>query len=125
MATSAPWRSPESNRRAYAIYLDGALLGSGTGLATGFTFQSGGQFGLGVDLDSGTDSWQPGALFQGTFKDVRIFSDVRTAAEIAASYRSELPYNEGNMIAIGDSRICQPKAARPTPSATMHCKFEA
>ncbi len=84
---------------AYTIYLDGAVLGSGTGLATGFTFQSGGQFGLGLDLDSGTDTWQPGALFQGTFKDVRIFSDVRTAAEIAASYRSELPYNEGNLVA--------------------------
>ncbi len=84
---------------AYAIYLDGALLGSGTGLATGHTILSGGQFGLGVDLDSGTDSWVPGALFQGTFKDVRIFSDVRTAAEIAASYRSELPYNEGNLVA--------------------------
>ncbi len=84
---------------AYAIYLDGAVLGSGTGLAAGFTFQSAGQFGLGVDLDSGADSWQPAALFQGTFKDVRIFSDVRTAAEIAASYRGELPYNEGNLVA--------------------------
>ncbi len=49
---------------AYAIYLDGVAIGSGTGLATGFTFQSGGQFGLGVDLDSGTDTWQPVRYFR-------------------------------------------------------------
>ncbi len=31
--------------------------------------------------------------------DIRVFSDVRTAAEIADSYRSDLPNDEGNLIA--------------------------
>ena len=84
---------------AYAFYLDGVALGSGTGLATGQSIASGGQFVLGADLDVGTDTWTPGALFRGTFYDVRMFSDVRSASEIAASYRSELPFNEGNLIA--------------------------
>ncbi len=38
-------------------------------------------------------------MFQGTFHDIRIFSDVRTATEVAANYAGTLPYYEGNLVA--------------------------
>ncbi len=104
---------------AYAVYRDGVLIGSGTGLGSGQTLASGGQLAIGVDLDVGSNSWQPGGLFQGTLQDVRIFSDVRTAAEITASHRSDVPFNEGNMIANWRSKIFRLKGVSPTRSVAM------
>ena len=43
--------------------------------------------------------FRPPQFFDGTLYDIRIFNDVRTASEIAASYRSDLPYDEPGMIA--------------------------
>ncbi len=86
---------------AWAIYFDGALLGSGTGLATGQSLASSGNLVIGQDMDAGTDTWQvtPGGVFKGTLYDVRFFNDVRTASEVAANYRSTLPFNESGMVA--------------------------
>jgi hypothetical protein len=86
---------------AWAIYLDGVLLGSGTGLATGQTLASGGNLVIGQDMDAGDDTWQAssGGVFKGTLYDVRFFNDVRTASEVAANYRSTLPFNESGMVA--------------------------
>ncbi len=86
---------------AWAIYLDGTLLGSGSGLATGQTLASGGDLVIGQDMDAGTDTWQASSnsVFKGTLYDVRFFNDVRTANEIAASFQSTLPYYESGMIA--------------------------
>ncbi len=86
---------------AWAIYLDGTLLGSGTGLANGQTLASGGDLVIGQDMDAGADTWQvtPNSVFKGTLYDVRFFNDVRTASEVAANYRSMLPFNESGMVA--------------------------
>ena len=95
---SATWSQTSG---AWAIYLDGTLLGSGTGLATGQTLGSGGNLVIGQDMDSGADTWQAssGGVFKGTLHDVRFFNDVRTASEVAASYRSTLPFHESGMVA--------------------------
>jgi choice-of-anchor C domain-containing protein len=86
---------------AWAIYLDGTLLSSGTGLATGQTLATGGDLVIGQDMDAGTDTWQVNSngAFKGTLYDVRFFNDVRTASEIAANYRSTLPFYESGMVA--------------------------
>ncbi|MFO0923259.1 MAG: LamG-like jellyroll fold domain-containing protein, partial [Pirellulales bacterium] len=85
----------------YVVYLDGVQIGSGTGLATGLTIATNGTLAFGQDMDNGTDTWQAvsTSAFKGTLYDVRIFSDVRTATEIASSYRSTLSYTESGMIA--------------------------
>lgn len=95
---SATWSQTSG---AWAVYLDGTLLGSGTGLATGQTLASGGDLVIGQDMDAGTDTWQVSSngVFKGTLYDVRFFNDVRTASEIAANYRSTLPFNESGMVA--------------------------
>ena len=95
---SATWSQTSG---AWAIYLDGALLGSGTGLATGQTLATGGDLVIGQDMDAGGDTWQVnhGSVFKGTLYDVRFFNDVRTASEVAANYQSTLPFNESGMVA--------------------------
>jgi hypothetical protein len=62
---SATWSQTSG---AWAIYLDGVLLGSGTGLATGQTLASGGNLVIGQDMDAGDDTWQAssGGVFKGT-----------------------------------------------------------
>ncbi|CAN0493196.1 unnamed protein product, partial [Scytosiphon promiscuus] len=74
----------------WSIYVDGAVVESGTGLATGHTIASGGMIVLGQEqdnLDGGYDSNQE---FVGTYQDVRIFNDVRTAQEIADNANIEI-----------------------------------
>ncbi len=85
----------------YVVYLDGVQIGSGTGLATGQTIATNGTLAFGQDMDNGADTWQSvsTSAFKGTLYDVRIFSDTRTATEIASSYRSTLSYTESGMIA--------------------------
>ena len=86
---------------AWQIYRDGVLLASGTGAATGQAMDGGGNLVIGHDQDAGTNSYQFASYsgFKGTLHDLRIFNDVRTAAEIAASYQSDLPRTEGGLIA--------------------------
>ena len=86
---------------AWQIYSDGVLLASGTGAATGQSMDGGGNLVIGHDQDAGSNSYQFTTYsgFKGTLHDLRIFNDVRTAAEIAASYQSDLPRTEGGLIA--------------------------
>ncbi|MCA9048746.1 MAG: cadherin domain-containing protein, partial [Planctomycetaceae bacterium] len=82
---------------AWQVYVDGTLRDSGTGLKVGATVQSGGTLVFGNDQDRQGNSYDPNQKFSGTLYDVRVFNDVRTAAEIASSYRSDLPYTESGM----------------------------
>ena len=86
---------------SWEMFLDGVSLGTQTGAASGQTFAPGGQLYLGMDMDSGNDTYQPAnwGMFQGTLFDVRIFDTVRSDAEIAASHRGDLPYDEPNLVA--------------------------
>ncbi len=82
----------------WSVYVDGILVASGTGLQSGHTLQSGGALIIGQQQNS-SGGFDTHRGWQATLQDVRIFSDVRTASEIAASYRSDLPFNEPGMIA--------------------------
>ncbi|MDJ0739527.1 MAG: DUF4347 domain-containing protein, partial [Gammaproteobacteria bacterium] len=83
----------------WAIYVDGAVVDSGTGLASGQTLDGGGAIVFGQDQDSLDGGYSSTQVFDGTLYDARIFSDARTASEIAASYASELVYDEQGMLA--------------------------
>ncbi|MEZ6122856.1 MAG: LamG-like jellyroll fold domain-containing protein [Planctomycetaceae bacterium] len=93
---SATWSSATGD---WVIYLDGVDVGSGTGFVTGHTIESGGILVLGQDQDSVGGGFDSAQHFAGTYYDVRVFDDVRSAGEIAASYRSDLPFDEAGMIA--------------------------
>ncbi len=84
---------------AWEFFLNGTSFASGSGLQTGATLTSGGVLVLGHDQDVIGGGFQSPQAFKGTFHDLRLFSDVRTATEIASSFRSDLPRSEGNLIA--------------------------
>ncbi|MEM7314530.1 MAG: LamG-like jellyroll fold domain-containing protein, partial [Planctomycetota bacterium] len=83
----------------WEFFVDGVSVDSGTGYRTGATIDSGGSLVFGQEQDSVEGGFSTVQQFSGTLSDVRVFDDVRTASEIAASYRSDLPYDEANMIA--------------------------
>ncbi len=83
----------------WQVFVDGTLRDSGTGLQTGVTVQGGGTLTLGNDQDIQGGSFDPNQKFSGTLYDMRVFSDVRTASEIAASYHSDLAYTEPSLLA--------------------------
>ncbi len=97
-AFAATWSQTNG---AWQMYVDGVSIGSGTGLATGGTIGTGGDLQFGMDQDAGAGTWlaTPGSEFEGTFYDIRVFSDVRTSSEILASYHGEVPHYEGNLVA--------------------------
>ncbi len=82
----------------WAFYIDGVQTASGTGLSTGTTVAGGGTLVFGQEQDSVDGDYQPGQYLEATLHGTRIFSDVRTAAELAASYASDLPNDEPNLI---------------------------
>ncbi|MEM8914030.1 MAG: LamG-like jellyroll fold domain-containing protein, partial [Planctomycetota bacterium] len=88
----------------WAIYVNGEVVDStsiagGTLLAYGQTIEGGGTLVFGQEQDALEGGFSTAQVFEGTLYDVRVFDDVRTANEIAASYRSDLPYNEAGMLA--------------------------
>ncbi len=92
---SVTWNNASGS---WGFFLNGTSFASGSGLQTGATLASSGVLVLGHDQDVIGGGFQSTQAFKGTFHDVRLFSDIRTANEIASSYRSDLPRNEGNLI---------------------------
>ncbi|MEM7454635.1 MAG: LamG-like jellyroll fold domain-containing protein, partial [Planctomycetota bacterium] len=74
----------------WAVYLDGTLRGSGTGLAVGSTIDSGGALVLGQEQDSVLGDFEAVEAFQGTFYDVRIWDEVRSEAAISLNYQQKI-----------------------------------
>ena len=83
----------------YDFYVDGQLVGSGTGLQTGYTTESTGTLVVGMDQDSVGGGFQAGQAFEGTLHDVRVFNDVRTAAEISAYLYQDMSSSESGLVA--------------------------
>ncbi|MEM7462669.1 MAG: LamG-like jellyroll fold domain-containing protein, partial [Pseudomonadota bacterium] len=71
----------DSTHGDYAVYIDGELIESGTGLNTGSALDTtNGRFVFGQeqdDVNAGYDSTQ---YFSGTFYDVRVWDEVRSEA---------------------------------------------
>ena len=73
-----------------AFYIDGELVELGTNLQAGYSIGTGGSLILGMDQDTiggGFDSTQS---FSGTVYDVRLWSEVRSEAEISLNYQQKL-----------------------------------
>ena len=83
----------------WEVYVDGSLVGSGSGIATGQTIASGGTILLGQEQDSLGGGFQTDQVFDGTYYDVRIFDDVRTATEISDNAFIDLDSSESGLIA--------------------------
>ena len=60
---------------------------------------AGGTLVFGSDQDSVNGGFSDNQLVRGNYQSVRIFDDVRTSAELAASQASELPAGEAGMLA--------------------------
>ena len=84
---------------ALSLYVDGNLEESFSGFRTGYTITGGGTLLFGQEQDSLGGGFQTVDQFQGTLYDVRIFDDVRSAAEVSANYRSTVPYDESGLVA--------------------------
>ena len=95
-ALAVTWNSSGG---AYEFFINGASVYSNTGLKSGYTLQSGGTLTLVRDQDSPGGGFDLGEVFQGTLHDLRVFNHVRSNAEIAANYRSTLPYDEPGLLA--------------------------
>ncbi|MFK7888897.1 MAG: LamG-like jellyroll fold domain-containing protein, partial [Gammaproteobacteria bacterium] len=84
------WDSTNGN---WAIYVDGALTDSGSGLATGGTLDGSagvGELVFGQELDSLSGGFESSEIFAGTYYDVRIWNEVRSEPEIALQYQNRL-----------------------------------
>lgn len=83
----------------WVFYVDGNVENSGTGLAATEALTADGDLVFGQQYSTYQGAFVLNRGWQTTLHDIRIFADVRTASEIAASYRSDLAYDEENMLA--------------------------
>jgi hypothetical protein len=94
---SASWTSATG---AVAFYVDGLLVESPVlPLGVGHTITAGGTLVLGQDQDVPLGGFEASQALAGTLHDVRIFSDVRSDAEILADRLTTVPYNESGLVA--------------------------
>ncbi len=84
---------------AWEVYVDGVSVDSGTGLAASQALAAGGTLVVGQDQDTVGGGYSSTEFLEGTLYDVRLFDDVRTAAEIATRYNSTVPHDESGLIA--------------------------
>lgn len=85
---------------ALKVYVDGTLQYSGTH-QTGNALTAGGSLIFGQEQDSVGGNFDANQIFEGTLNEVRIFDDVRTAAEVLANTGTELtsPSTEPGLVA--------------------------
>ncbi len=89
----------QSSNGEWFLYIDGVERGTATGLAMGQTIDPGGTLVLGNEQDRVGGGFDTNPYQTATLYDTRLFSNVRSAIEISASYRSTLPYDESGLIA--------------------------
>lgn len=83
----------------WQIYIDGALIDSGSGYQTGQVVQAGGTLVFGQDQDSESGGYQLNERFVGTLYDARLFDDLRTPTEIASNQNVTLDRQTQGLIA--------------------------
>ncbi|WP_372722763.1 DUF4347 domain-containing protein, partial [Novipirellula sp.] len=86
----------------WQVFVNGILVDSGTGLNTGQTFDAGGTLQFGQEQDGNGTNFDTSQTFHGTYYNVRVFDDVRSKAEIAATYNSSLPHDTSGLLAQWD-----------------------
>ncbi|MFG0267342.1 MAG: LamG-like jellyroll fold domain-containing protein, partial [Rhodopirellula sp. JB055] len=90
------WDGPTG---AASLYVDGEVVSSITGVATGQTLAADGTLVFGQEQDGVDSGYTTPQIFSGTLHDIRIFDDARTASEIESSYRGDLPRTESGLLA--------------------------
>ncbi len=93
---SASWSNATG---AWALYVDGTLRDSGTGISTGATIAAGGTFVFGQEQDMQGGGFDVTQRFSGTLYDARVFNSARTASQILASYNSDVSRLESGLVA--------------------------
>ena len=88
----------DNSSGAWQIFIDGVLIDSGSGFATGATISPGGDLLFGQQFD-GSGNLDPSHGLSGTWYDVRVFDDVRSASEIVEHHRTGVPFDEANLVA--------------------------
>jgi len=87
----------------WAIYADGVVVDSNTisaiQLASGETIEGGGILLFGQEQDSLEGDFSTTQEFFGTLYNARLFDDVRTEAQMSASYQSNLSRDENGLLA--------------------------
>jgi len=73
-----------------AFYIDGNLIHTSTGLQAGYIINAAGSLVFGQDQDSVNGEYDPDQQLQGTLFDLRIWSEARTAAEVAQTHQHRL-----------------------------------
>ncbi len=83
----------------FKAYVDGTLKFTGN-IEAGNPITSGGSLVLGQDQDNVGGGFQPTQRYEGTIGEVRIFDDIRTAAEISANANQDIanPVTEPNLV---------------------------
>ncbi|MEL6106198.1 MAG: LamG-like jellyroll fold domain-containing protein [Planctomycetota bacterium] len=80
-----------------AIYIDGDLVETATGVAVGLVVDAdaSNSIAFGVDTDSPSGGFQSSQTFRGTHYDFRIWDEVRSASEIA--YNADRKFDAGDL----------------------------
>ena len=84
---AASW---DNSSGSIAVYVDGELLETQTGFATGVTLpgtSGNGTLQFGQDFDSVNGTYNSTGVFNGTLYDARFWSEVRSEAEISLNYQ--------------------------------------
>lgn len=75
----------DSSQGYWQVHVDGALVDSGNGFATGQDIRDNGTFVLGHEQDSVDGGYDTTNEFKGTLHDVRLWSQVKSTEEIAGN----------------------------------------
>ncbi|WP_149498954.1 DUF4347 domain-containing protein [Roseiconus lacunae] len=86
----------------WAFYIDGSVVESGSGFATGHVIGSGGTLLFGQEQDSVEGGFVQEQVFKGSLYHARVFSQVRSSDQIHAAYQTSLPYDEPSLLAQWD-----------------------
>ena len=90
----------ENSSGVLLFYVDGEQLGLGRNdYQKTSTIDAGGTLVIGQHQSLPGNGFVSNDTFSGTIHGVRVFDDVRTEAEISASYQTELPHDESGMLA--------------------------
>ena len=89
----------DSSGGLWEIFVDGALVDSGSGHRAGEALYGGGTLVVGNEQDGIDVGYDTASVLSATLYDVRVFDTVRSDAQIAANYRSTLLFDESGMVA--------------------------
>ena len=90
----------DSSGGLWEIFVDGALIDSGSGLQSGASISTGsGSLVYGNEQDGVDIGYDTASVLSATLYDIRIFDTVRSDAQVAANYQSTLPFDEPGMVA--------------------------